>query len=35
LMRVLGFGRRANSSVVAVSQPQGCRLETALPWSKL
>jgi hypothetical protein len=35
LMRVLGFRRRASSSVVAVSQPPGCRLEAALPWSEL
>ena len=35
LMKAVGFRRRASSSVVAVSQPQGCRLEAALPWSEL
>jgi hypothetical protein len=35
LMEALGLWSRASSSIVAVSQPQGCRLEAALPWSEL
>jgi hypothetical protein len=35
LIKALGFRPRASSSVVAVSQPQECRLEAALPWSEL
>jgi hypothetical protein len=35
LMGALGVGSRASSSVIAVSQPQGCRLEAAVPWSEL
>jgi hypothetical protein len=35
LMKAIGFRPRASSLVVAVSQPQRCRLEAALPWSEL
>jgi hypothetical protein len=35
LMRALGFRPRASSAVVAVSQPEECRLEAVLPWSEL
>jgi hypothetical protein len=35
LIGTLGFLPRTSSSVVAVSQPQECRLEAALPWSEL
>jgi hypothetical protein len=35
LIKAFGFRPRASSSVVAVSQPEGCHLEAALPWSEL
>jgi hypothetical protein len=35
LMAALGVRSQASSSVIAVSQPQGCRLEAAVPWSEL
>jgi hypothetical protein len=33
-MGALGVGSRASLSVIAVSQPQGCRLEAAVSWSE-
>jgi hypothetical protein len=35
LMAALSFRPRTRSPVVAVSHPQRCRLEDALPWSEL
>jgi hypothetical protein len=35
LMGALGFRSRARPSVIAVSRPQGCPLEAAVPWSEL
>jgi hypothetical protein len=35
LMAALGVRPQATTSVIAVSQPQGCQLEAAVPWSEL